>query len=471
MAQAETFNHAYATSTPRDANDPPRFGQPAETTKDVITLELRKYLAGETNATTGPTDAQLSGLRAELPTIEKYESYATLDPYETVARVQRKHTDLHEALPHIVVSGISGSEVRQSIGTPYVETWQDAPRISLGLGSSGHFSITDGSILQIQTIQNGVPTVSNLVLSASRIVSPEVMTSLSPTAVARLINEQALYVRAHTPLASEGALEIWAPGSRSIEVLPGTSRGLLDASAFGSGCGAAGNIASLDATSRASTGCVLTSTAGSFTADMVTRGLYVTIVTTTSGSRANLGSFPILGVSEDGSQLTYKNTHGTTLTAGVNPVGTWFIGAKDTHLNPLRPPKHRYSTTWDLSLQIDLLTEDEAQRAELTDAVLSYFGFFAESQCFTYLGRSSTDPEDTREENYLVTLRNPVRLAGEQEVQRTGDQNDKIYTSAIQLDLTTVMYLDRIVYWPGTTTPAIVTESTFTSDESLVQPS
>lgn len=52
----------HAPTTPRDTNDPPRFSQMVETTKDALVLELRAFLdqAGFTVER-----------RSELPTVEK----------------------------------------------------------------------------------------------------------------------------------------------------------------------------------------------------------------------------------------------------------------------------------------------------------------------------------------------------------------------------------------------------------------
>lgn len=126
-------------------------------------------------------------------------------------------------------------------------------------------------------------------------------------------------------------------------------------------------------------------------------------------------------------------------------------GQSDDVYNPLRPPKHRYNQSKDLTLNIDVGTEDDNQRTELTDLLNYFLDLRLNERDFALLGDTKLG------QNWQIILKQQTVLGGESEIPRPeGDGFSKIYVNRVSIPLVIVDYVDRpavrpsqILYDPG----------------------
>lgn len=108
-------------------------------------------------------------------------------------------------------------------------------------------------------------------------------------------------------------------------------------------------------------------------------------------------------------------------------------------------PSNRYQTALNLSVGIDIGTESENERRELTDLILHFFSVEMDKRDFTFYGRSVFDDEFP-DEWFQIVLKDQHNLSGEAEIPRqggSGEQRDMIYINRIQVPITVIDYVDR----------------------------
>jgi hypothetical protein len=456
----DPLNRAFAPTVPDDTRDPPRFAQLTETVKDVFVLELRKFFANALHTLER---------RVELPTIEKYSTFGDgNDPFATSVSIIRKLPDTLENLPHIAVMTSGGTERRLSIGPPYVTTVQDPSYVTAA--QEEPYALVDGDTLIISTMLTSVTSFTDTItFTANRFPTAAPIGAALADDVARVINEQAAHCYARVvEVSGDRFVVIEAGGPRSftvgntpiaIEVVGGTCAETL-------GIGRGGTLTNITIPSAGVAN--LTAPAGTWSALDV--GAYITL-SQAYWSSFNNGRFLITGFSSD----TITDTLTISAKYGREEIGSptlWFIGLRDHHQNATHPPKHRYAVAFDLSTQIDVITEDENTRGELIDLVLGFFSFFLEQKYFTFLGRSVFASEtltDTERANeyYQITINPPIRNSSENEIPRPSDASGRIFVNTFSVDVTISMYIDREVYWPGTTTPRVIDFTSLKEDETL----
>lgn len=455
----DPLNRAFAPTTPDDLNDPPRFSQVLETTKDVLVVELRHFIA---NA------QQTAARRTELPTVEKYATFADgNDPFSSAATIVRQYPGRLEKLPHIAVMTASGQERRLTVGPPFVTTVQQPSRI-VSLPAEP-YALVDGDSLVLRTLPDArTEYLDTVVFTADRFPTAHGIGAALAVDVARVINEQAAHVHATVlttgglnyvqieaggPLSNElgrtpTEIEVMS-GSRHADVILGVSR--------------SGTVAAIVSAYPSTT---LTAPAGAWSSADV--GRYVTLANA-ARPYFNNGRFLVTAFSTSGGTdtLTVANRNGRDESTGLE---TWFIGARDDHRNPARPPLHRYAMAFDFNVRIDVLTSDENTRDEVVDLVVAFFGFFLEQKFFTFMGRSGFQGQTATGEYYQVVINPPLRNTASNEFQRPGDGTGKVYVNGLSIDVTTSMYLDREVFFHGTNTPFIVDRSNLVQDDTLPLP-
>lgn len=211
----ELFDSQYRSTTPDDLNDPPRFAQILETTKDGFVLALRTFF----------DDEQVAGRRQELPIIDKYVTGfdAGLDPFLTAVEIVQEYPDILEKLPHISVTASGGRNRRMTVGVPLIAQVQYPPRVE---GSAtGPFNLSTSTstppefVLQYRTQPERVGTWVNsqVIFRQSRFAD---WTQATVQDVVRVINEQALYVRAF--VTNESTIGIQTGGVSGGDVRPNT---------------------------------------------------------------------------------------------------------------------------------------------------------------------------------------------------------------------------------------------------------
>lgn len=461
MAQ-DALRRRFETTALDDTKDPPRFGQIVETAKDTLVLELRRFFQA----------AQADNRIAELPIIEKYQlGGGGLSPYESTAAIVRQYPGILEALPHVAVTAVDPSPMPLSIGPPLIAQVQAAPRVTATL--PGPYALTDGAQLIVRSYPpqdkrhwsapaDGV--TSTLQIFASRVTSIGAVTA---TELAQAINEQALYLEASAVAVGAGSgLELRTGGPfgkgtpNSLEVLSGSTAGLLTAlgiARFGTGGVIGGTQPSL--TFAPTGGPVLTSSD-------VGRNL---VLLGAASAFLNDGTFPITAV-DGGGVATVTNKYGKAEAF----AGTWFVGARDDHYNPARPPKNRYARGKQLQITISILAQDDTVRTEMVDLVGSFFDFWLESKFFTFLGRSVSSAGDAPQgEHWMIVLGSDMRATSPAEMPRPDDAKDKLYTNAWTFSAAASEYLDRDVLKPGGPNagkPWVLADGDLSSDDTLPEP-
>lgn len=220
----ERFDSQYRSTVPDDLQDPPRFAQVLETTKDAFVLNMRTFFDQQ----------QVPGRLQELPTVEKYETgfESPDEPFLTTVEIIQEYPDILETLPHVSVTAQGGSNRRMTVGVPYIATVQYPPRVE---GSAdGPYDLSPGGlqlVLRTQPQRSGVWVEETIVFRSSRFAD----VSAAPVQdVVRVINERALYVQAF--VTPENTVGIQCGGKvggdrrpNAIEILAGTSPGVLSA--------------------------------------------------------------------------------------------------------------------------------------------------------------------------------------------------------------------------------------------------
>ena len=127
----------------------------------------------------------------------------------------------------------------------------------------------------------------------------------------------------------------------------------------------------------------------------------------------------------------------TTIVDGTEAFGLT-VGSRDDIYNPERPPKHRYQASKDLVVNIDIGTDDDNQRTELTDLLSYFFELRLEERDFHFSGNTE------KGQNFQIVLKNELTLGGESEISRPeGDGFDKIYVNRLSIPITIIDYIDR----------------------------
>lgn len=453
---ADPLNRAFAPTIPSDLNDPPRFGQLVETVKDCLVLELRKFFS---------SPQITAGRRIEIPTIEKYQDYAdSSDPFSSSVTVISKLPNLPEHLPHVSVMAASNNEKKLTIGPPFIGTVQDPPQlISV---NPEPYTLQDGAVLAVRTvIKKTKVVVENITFTADRFPTANPITSALAVDVARVINESSEHFTADVVNQSGSNYVVLYAGGPNDTKIGATPLEIEVAS--GSvvadtvlGFGRRGSATTIGGTKPNLT---LTATAGTWSSADIDRYVYIG---TSNNPYFNNGRFRITNFSTGGGTdtITFTSKYGIP----ENPTtATWFIGLRDDYMNPARPPKHRYAMAGDVNVQIDVYTEDPNTRTEIVDLVQSFFGFFLEEKFFTFMGRTGFSGQTAPNEFYQVVINPPMNLAGETEVPRPNDATNKVHCNSFALSTTISMYIDREVYFPGTTTPFILNDDNFVYDDTL----
>jgi len=147
-------------------------------------------------------------------------------------------------------------------------------------------------------------------------------------------------------------------------------------------------------------------------------------------STNSLGYIMVDHLAYSGIPLTGKNSDASSV-FGIT-------GALDNITNPLRPPMHRYHTAKDLILNMDIGTDDDNQRTELTDLLGYFWDMRLQEQDFTFLG-------DTKlKQNWQIITKKAMTLGGESEIPRPeGDGFAKIYVNRVSIPLISIDYIDR----------------------------
>jgi hypothetical protein len=181
------FNEKKTEPTiPDDINDPSRFGQPTETTKDAFILEIRKFFNRQ---------YQTSSIIEEIPTIRKYDISHNPNEtsQETAVNLIQKYPDINENLPLVAVLGVTGRNLPMGIGGQYVCVVRNPPIVEGSIQEP--FVLTVGQTISFETIdKDGTTRISTTTLRGSRFTN---IVQATAKEVIDEINFQSQYARGY----------------------------------------------------------------------------------------------------------------------------------------------------------------------------------------------------------------------------------------------------------------------------------
>lgn len=191
----DNLNKRPEPTQPDDPNDPPRFAQPIETTKDVFVVELKRFF--------DRNDISSSRLK-EIPNIRKFDiSYKKGESsHETAVKIIRKLPDIKENLPLIAVLAATGRNLPMGIGGQYVRSV--ATRTYVHSSNLGPYALIEGMTLIYRTTTAQKETRTSIVSFRTRAFID--ISQATAQEVVDEINFQALYVRAS--VAQNGVINI-----------------------------------------------------------------------------------------------------------------------------------------------------------------------------------------------------------------------------------------------------------------------
>ena len=133
-------------------------------------------------------------------------------------------------------------------------------------------------------------------------------------------------------------------------------------------------------------------------------------------------------------------------TACLSALG-FTLGQSDTWLSTANPTKNRYGFASDMTVNIDVITDDINTRQELCDLVYAFFAFWMEKRRFEFYGRSYADRSITPEEWWHIVLQSQFTWSGELSTLRQGggEAYDYIYANRGAVSIFIADYLDRAI--------------------------
>ena len=126
------------------------------------------------------------------------------------------------------------------------------------------------------------------------------------------------------------------------------------------------------------------------------------------------------------------------------------VGDSDIYTNTANPPKNRYITAGDMSVSIDVVTDDINTRTELSDLVYNFFTFYLEKRKFQLIGRSYQSRNVDPEEWFHIIFQNQFSWSGELNTNRHGggETYDYIFANRGTVPIFACDYIDRKLVSP-----------------------
>src|SRR3972149_4799700 len=161
MAVEDLNQRINIPTLPLDPADPARFAQLVETAKDCFQVELTRFFDFHR--------PQFQSVKAEVPTIEKYELgfQPSENAIETFTRILLQHPDITEKLPLVAITAASGNFLKLGFGSQYVDAVQLPARLK---GTQiGPFALIDGDKISFRTKPDGQTFITSTILFKSQL--------------------------------------------------------------------------------------------------------------------------------------------------------------------------------------------------------------------------------------------------------------------------------------------------------------
>lgn len=293
--------------------------------------------------------------------------------------------------------------------------------------------------LRYRTTHRGEAREHVVLFRPERFQSGEDPTAATAQALARIINEQALYAEARVvDVAGSDGLRLQTGGElgqgtpNAVEVLY-SEDSLATVQALGladTGLGAAGDGVAAKGPTAPNTW-VLTLVGAGFTAEHV--GRYLTLPGLDTTRR-------LITAAPDADTLEFTDETGADLTLNMDGA-RWFVGYRDDWLNAARPVMNRYALRMNLNAIVEVFAESPNERREIADILNTLFCFNLEERHFTLWGRGVFD-EQFGGEHWQISIGQDVRDGGPSDFNRPGDEKGRVYGRRITVPCTITMMVD-----------------------------
>jgi len=140
------------------------------------------------------------------------------------------------------------------------------------------------------------------------------------------------------------------------------------------------------------------------------------------------------------------------------------VGDSDTYLNTDNPPKNRYGIAGDLSINVDVVSDDLNTRTELADLVSNYFTFYMEKRRFQLLGRSYFDRSLSPEEWFHICFKNQFSWSSEIVKPRQGGEQ---YSQIFAIRGTVPIFIEDFIDRKLVTAPVFLDRDSISYDEDI----
>ncbi len=208
MSDENLEDRGYVTTEPEDSNDPSKFGQVTESTKDAFKIELEKFFSYKT--------ADVSSKIAEVPTIQKFALGADGNEQrlEQVVQMIMAYADTPDQLPMVAITVVSSRERKLGIGSGFVDRVQYPPSICGTV--PGPYDLTDGWTLEFKTWPSGYEVnETTSIMEVASVLFADISSPVTTQELADAINKsQALYY--HCDVTADDCLRISCGGPMAV---------------------------------------------------------------------------------------------------------------------------------------------------------------------------------------------------------------------------------------------------------------
>lgn len=120
------------------------------------------------------------------------------------------------------------------------------------------------------------------------------------------------------------------------------------------------------------------------------------------------------------------------------------VGQSDIYTNTENPPMNRYSLAGEMTINIDVISDDLNTRMELADLVFDFFAYTMEKRNFQFIGRSYFEKDLNPEEWWHVILNRQFGWNSEYATQKYGGEGyDYIYSIRGSVPITIVDFINK----------------------------
>jgi len=120
------------------------------------------------------------------------------------------------------------------------------------------------------------------------------------------------------------------------------------------------------------------------------------------------------------------------------------VGDSSSFADTENPPRNRYGVAADMTINVDVVSDDINTRTELQDLVFDFFAFYLEKRRFQLFGQSYFERGLDPEQWFHVSINNQFSWSSEVTTPRTGSANyDQIYAVRGSIPIFIEDFLDR----------------------------